>query len=57
MLGALDLAPSDLIPSYELWTGGREPWLMDLQWAEQFQHDRESRTIDAPPIEPHIQQG
>ena len=30
MLGALDLAPSDLIPSYELWTGGREPWLMDL---------------------------
>ena len=30
MLGALDLAPSDIIPSYELWTGGREPWLMDL---------------------------
>ncbi len=41
MLGALDMAPSDLIPAYELWIGRREPWLMDLQWAEQFEHDRE----------------
>jgi len=54
MVGALDLAPSDIIPGYELWIGRREPWLMDLQWAEQFEHDRESRAIDAPPIEPEI---
>ena len=54
MLGALDLAPSDIIPGYELWTGRREPWLMDLPWAEQYQHDREPRTIDAPQIEPDI---
>jgi hypothetical protein len=51
MLGALDRAPSDIIPDYEIWIGRREPWLMDLQWAEQFQHDRESRAIAAPPIE------
>lgn len=54
MLGTLDLAPSDIIPNYELWTGRREPWLMDLQWAEQFEHDRELRAIDAPPIQPSI---
>lgn len=49
-LGALDLAPSDIIPGF----GRREPWLMNLPWAEQNQHDREPRTIDAPPIEPDI---
>ena len=54
MLGALDLAPSDIIPGYELWIGRREPWLMNLPWAEQYQHDRESRTIDAPSIEPDV---
>jgi len=54
MVGALDLAPSDIIPGYELWIGRREPWLMDLQWAEQFEHDRESRAIDAPRIDPDI---
>ena len=43
MLGALDLAPSDIVPGYELWIGRREPWLMDLQWAEQFEHDREAQ--------------
>jgi hypothetical protein len=50
MLGALDLAPSDIFPGFELWTIWREPWLMDLQWAEQFKHDRWLRAIDAPPI-------
>ncbi|WP_202326322.1 GFA family protein [Mesorhizobium sp. 113-3-9] len=54
MLGTLDSAPSDIIPGYELWIGRREPWLMDLQWAEQFEHDREPRAIDAPSIEPEI---
>ena len=53
MLGALDLAPSDIIPDYGLWIGRREPWLMDLRW--QFEHDREPRAIAAPPIEPDIQ--
>ncbi|WP_095091506.1 GFA family protein [Mesorhizobium sophorae] len=53
-LGALDLAPGDIIPGYELWIGRREPWLMDLQWAEQFEHDREPHPIDAPPLEPEI---
>ncbi|MET2825470.1 GFA family protein [Mesorhizobium shangrilense] len=42
MLGCLDEAPSDLIPAYELWIGRREPWLLNLQWAEQFEHDREA---------------
>lgn len=55
MLGALDLAPSDIIPDYELWIGRREPWLMDLRWADQFEHDREPRAIAAPPIKPDIQ--
>ena len=54
MLGALDLAPSDIIPDYELWIGRREPWLMDLRWAEQFEHDREPRAIASPPIEHDI---
>jgi hypothetical protein len=54
MLGALDLVPSDIIPDYELWIGRRETWLMDLQWAEQCQHDRETQAVSAPPIEPEI---
>ncbi len=54
MVGALDIAPSDIIPGYELWIGRREPWLMNLPWAEQYQHDRGSRIIDAPPIEPDV---
>jgi len=33
MLGSLDIAPSDIIPGYELWIGRRERWLMDLQIA------------------------
>ncbi|MCV3210011.1 GFA family protein [Mesorhizobium sp. YC-39] len=44
MLGALDLAPSDIVPGYELWIDRREPWLMDVQWAEQFEHDREAQS-------------
>jgi len=48
MLGALDLAPSDIIPGYELWVGRREPWLLHLPWAEQFEHDHAPHSIDAP---------
>jgi hypothetical protein len=40
MLGSLDDSPSDLIPSYELWTPRREPWMHVLPWADQFRADR-----------------
>ena len=40
MLGSLDEAPTDLIPSYELWTPRRERWMHPLPWADQFQRDR-----------------
>lgn len=40
MLGSLDMAPTDLIPEYELWVPRRENWLMALPWAEQFAGDR-----------------
>ncbi|MBM2712689.1 hypothetical protein JQK88_15780 [Mesorhizobium caraganae] len=53
MLSALDLAPSDIIPGYELWLA---PGTVadESAMAEQYQHDREPRTIDAPPIESDI---
>ena len=54
MLGCLDQVPSDLIPDYELWIGHRELWLLNLQWAEQFQCDRLPGAVDAPPIEPAL---
>ncbi|MBN9219313.1 MAG: GFA family protein [Mesorhizobium sp.] len=53
MLGSLDFAPTDIIPAYELWICRREPWLMDLQWAQQFQYDRTPVTavsIEGPDI-------
>ncbi|PBC09662.1 aldehyde-activating protein [Mesorhizobium sp. WSM3859] len=40
MVGSLDTAPSDLIPSYELWTPRREGWLHNLPWADQYEADR-----------------
>lgn len=43
MIGSLDQAPSNLIPDYELWIGRRESWLLNLEWAEQFEHDWEPR--------------
>lgn len=39
MIGSLDAASSDLIPSYELWTPRREGWLHDLPWTDQFEGD------------------
>ena len=39
MLGTLDEAPTDLIPTYEIWTPRREHWLMGLHWCEQFDRD------------------
>lgn len=43
MVGAFDNPPTDLIPSYELWTPRRENWLHALPWAEQYDGDR---TVD-----------
>jgi len=40
MIGSLDIAPTDLVPEYELWTSRRETWLQALPGTEQFEHDR-----------------
>ena len=47
MMGSMDHAPTDLIPSYELWIGRREDWLLPLPWATQFSHDRVDEKSDA----------
>jgi hypothetical protein len=39
-LGALLQAPTPLLPSYELWTKRREPWLQPIPGAEQHDEDR-----------------
>lgn len=39
-LGALDEAPSDLTPSYELWTPRREHWLRPLPNTSQHERNR-----------------
>ncbi|SCW96804.1 GFA family protein [Ancylobacter rudongensis] len=41
-LGTLDAPPSALVPSYELWTIRREPWLAPQEGAEQHWRDREA---------------
>jgi hypothetical protein len=40
-LGILSEAPTPLVPSYELWTKRREPWLRPIEGAEQYDEDRE----------------
>lgn len=39
-IGSLDAAPTDLKPSYEIWTKRREPWLAPLPGCQQFEEDR-----------------
>ena len=39
-VGSLDMAPTDLEPTYELWTKRREGWLEPLSVKEQFVEDR-----------------
>jgi hypothetical protein len=39
-LGSLDTAPTDLVPTYELWVKRRERWLQPLPGAEQYDEDR-----------------
>jgi hypothetical protein len=39
-LGALSAAPTNLTPTYELWTKRREPWLRPIDGADQYEEDR-----------------
>lgn len=39
-VGTLDMAPTDIQPTYELWVKRREDWLAPLEGAEQFEEDR-----------------
>ncbi|MCF6370281.1 GFA family protein [Rhizobium halophilum] len=39
-LGSLDMAPTDLAPTYEIWVKRRETWLHPLAGLEQFEEDR-----------------
>ena len=39
-LGAFDQAPTDLVPTYELWVGRREGWLKVARPTEEFPRDR-----------------
>ncbi|WP_137933951.1 GFA family protein [Mesorhizobium comanense] len=48
MLGSLDVAPTDLVPDYELWIVRREPWLHALPDTEQFERDRPAGEASGP---------
>lgn len=39
-IGSLDMAPTDLEPTYESWVKRREDWLHPLSAASQFDEDR-----------------
>jgi hypothetical protein len=39
-LGAFVIAPTDLVPTYELWVGRREQWLQVVTGMEQFPGNR-----------------
>lgn len=39
-IGSLDAAPTDLEPTYEVWTKRREHWLHSLPGRDQFDEDR-----------------
>jgi hypothetical protein len=39
-LGAFDAAPTDLVPTYELWVGRREKWVKVVTGTEEFTGDR-----------------
>ncbi|MET0600216.1 MAG: GFA family protein [Mesorhizobium sp.] len=46
-VGSLEEA-SGLIPGYELWVKRRQPWLLALPWADQFDEDRPAGNSDGP---------
>ena len=39
-LGAFDIAPTDLVPTYELWVARREKWFQVATPSKQFAGDR-----------------
>ena len=39
-LGILSEAPTTLVPTYELWIKRREPWLLPVAGAAQYEEDR-----------------
>lgn len=39
-LGSLLVAPTCMTPTYELWIKRRDPWLLPIPDAEQFEEDR-----------------
>jgi hypothetical protein len=39
-IGSLDMAPTDLQPTYEIWSKRREDWLRPVDGTEQFDEDR-----------------
>ena len=39
-IGSLDMAPTNLVPTYEIWTKRRETWLPVLPNGEQYPEDR-----------------
>lgn len=39
-VGAFDMAPTDVAPTYELWVKRRESWLAPVENATQFEEDR-----------------
>ena len=39
-LGVFDAAPTDLVPTYELWVATREKWFQVVTGTEQFPGDR-----------------
>ena len=39
-IGAFDVAPTDLVPTYELWAARREKWFQVVTGTEQFPGNR-----------------
>jgi hypothetical protein len=40
MVGAFDVAPTDLVPTYELWVGRREKWVQVVTGTQQYPGNR-----------------
>lgn len=49
MVGCLDSPPTALAPGYELWVIRREPWLLPLAHARQYERDREESHEETKP--------
>lgn len=42
-VGSMDMAPTDLKPTYEIWTKRREAWLHPLEHIAQYTEDRHAQ--------------